>query len=159
MAGSISAIDQLQQMCGLEKGQCAAALQEAGGDIEKALAALIDGGKIKTESLDPESVSLELWERSAHRDKVLFLERTVVQPQAGMVELYRKRFGSLPDDYKTAEMLAAEDEEKRRKRFEEGKKLGLDFPGDFPTLGMQARDRAKGRRRDARIKANPITLN
>jgi hypothetical protein len=177
MSDSPSAVDQLHKMCGLSTDQCEVALNESGGDVDKALAALIDAGKIKTEWLDPDTVALELWERAAYRDKVeMFRTMSGRSSLAGLMaklpanedpggllkgmgdkvaELRKQLIGD-----KTPEQMAAEDEANRRKRFEEAKQLMPDLKdAPFPTLGMQARDRAKGRRRDARIKSNPITLN
>lgn len=165
-------------MCGLAKEQCEAALHESGGDVEKALAALIDAGTIKTDALNPDTVPLELWERAAYRDKIAFFRKSM-GPRAGLAglmanlpksedpngilkgmadkvaEMRKQMIGD-----KTAEQMVAESEADRRKRFEEAKRLMPDLKdAPFPTLGMQARDRAKGRRRDALLKANPITLN
>ncbi len=168
-------------MCGLAKEQCETALQENGADVEKALAALIDAGRIKTDALKPDTVPLELWERAAYREKVHAAEQMMLRRRGGplaslmaklpasgdpgglltgmgdkVAELRKQLVGN-----KTPEQMVAEDEANRRKRFEEGKRLGLDLPegGTFPTLGMQARDRAIGRRREAFLKANPKTLN
>lgn len=179
MADFTSTVDQLQDMCGLPKDQCEAALKESGGDVEKALAALIDAGKIKTESLDPDTVSLDLWERAAYREKVQAVETMMLRRRGGPLASLMAKLPASGDPgglltgmgdkvaelrkqlvgQKTPEQTVAEDEADRRKRFEEGKALGLDLGATFPTLGMQARDRVIGRRREAALKANPKTLN
>jgi hypothetical protein len=180
MSDSPSAVDQLHKMCGLATDQCEAALSENGGDVDRALAALIDAGKIKTESLDPDTVSLDLWERAAYRDKVQAFEQMTLRRRGGPLASLMAKLPASGDPGglltgmgdkvaelrkhlvgdKTAEQMVAEDEASRRKRWEEAKALMPDLKNmPFPTIGMQARDRAKGTRRDALIKANPITLN
>ena len=56
MAGSMAVVDALQQMCGLGRAACRAALSRAGGKVDVALAALIDAGKVGIKLLDPDTV-------------------------------------------------------------------------------------------------------
>src|SRR4051794_4644144 len=80
---SKDAVRELQDKCGLTARECQAALKEH-GDVDAALAALIDAGRVKADHLDPESVSAELFARAARREKVSFFEQ-MMDPSQGLL--------------------------------------------------------------------------
>jgi hypothetical protein len=73
----------LAAKCGLSAKECRAALSESGGDIDAALAALIDAGKVKSDQLNPDAVSEELFARVARREKVAMYE-SMMDPAKGL---------------------------------------------------------------------------
>jgi hypothetical protein len=62
-----ASVKKLKSMCGLDAEQCRESLQEANGDVGKALARLIDSGQVKYDQLDPDTVSDELFGRAYQR--------------------------------------------------------------------------------------------
>jgi hypothetical protein len=179
MSASDQAINELHGKCGVAVERCREFLTTTGGDVDEALAKLIDEGWAKADMLNPDTVSDELYERAAYRDKVRTFEQMMLRPRGGLAGLMAKLPASedpggllkgmgdkvaelrkqLIDD-KNAEQMVAEDEANRRRRWEEAKQLMPDLAGQpFPTLGMQARQRALTRRRSKWLDENPFTLN
>ena len=64
MGVSHARIDELGRKCGLPHAVCRAALNRAKGDVDAALAALIDAGKVRIEGLDPETVADQFYGRA-----------------------------------------------------------------------------------------------
>ena len=60
-------VNKLKSMCCLYTASCRMALEGSDGDIEKALARLIDAAQVKYEDLDPDAVSDELFGRAYQR--------------------------------------------------------------------------------------------
>ena len=62
-------------MCGLDAALCRKALEESNGDLDTALARLIDFGQVKYDDLDPDTVADELFGRAyQHHLDALFTE-------------------------------------------------------------------------------------
>jgi hypothetical protein len=169
-------VDELCDKCGLPAKDCRAALTASGGDVDAALAALIDAGRVKPDDLNPESVSDELFERAARRQKLAFYEQ-FAKPGGGLLGMLAKMgndkkdnaAGGLADTLaqlqssvfgnKTAEELMAEDEAKEAARLKQVYKTMPGLKGKKPmTPGEQARLMARTTRRSAWLKSNPFTL-
>src|SRR5438874_7588331 len=82
MPVSDAAVKELREKCGLPAKACRAALAAHGGDVNAALAALIDSGKVRSAQLNPDQVSDELFARAQKRGF------------AGMIENLAKRIGA-----------------------------------------------------------------
>jgi hypothetical protein len=89
MASAKGAVKELQEKCGLPAKECRAALKEHGGDVDAALGALIDAGKVKSDQLNPDTVSAELFARAARREKVSFFEQ-MMDPGNGLLGMFGK---------------------------------------------------------------------
>ena len=176
MAVSKQLVDKLHDKCGLPAKDCRAALTQSNGDVEAALAALIDSGRVKPNDLNPELVSDELFERAARQQKLAFYQQFTgsggllgmlgklgkseekgdrAGGLAGLLsQLHAARFGN-----KTAEQLMAEDEAAQAKRLKQIQKTFPEMKGHRPmTAGQQARSMAQTTRRSAWLKSNPFTL-
>jgi hypothetical protein len=177
MPVSKQSIDQLHDKCGLPAKDCRAALTESDGDVDAALAALIDQGRVKANDLNPELVSDELYERAARQQKLAFFQQFSsggggllgMLGKLGKSENEGDKPGGLADvlsqlqaarfGNKTAEQLMAEDEAQRAERLKEIQKTFPEMKGHKPlTPGQQARSMAQTTRRSAWLKANPFTL-
>ena len=125
-------------MCGLKPAACSAALRANGGDVELALAALIDAGKVKPDDLDPDLVSDELFGRARHRSigGVYHMPSKSARPFADAV---------------TAEDVARIVAEQKRKLAEQGK--------DFKDSGVHARNSARISRSYNALKKNPVVVH
>jgi hypothetical protein len=168
-AESDGSVAELRDKCGLSEKECRAALAEHGGDVDAALGALIDAGRVKSDELNPDTVSDELFERAARREKLAMYEQFLKRGQGFLglmsklhpsedpggvlkamadqgAQLHATLYGN-----KTAEQLMAEDEAKYDANFPRmaGKRL---------TPGQSARISAKVKRRSEYLKANPYTL-
>ena len=143
---STEAVAELHKKSGLPEKVCRAALKPHGVNVDQALVALIDAGRVHTSQLNPETVSDELFERAARRQKL---------------ENYRTMLGGadkLPNG-KTIEQLMAEDDARRKEGFERLKKIVPGMANAISlTPGQAARQSALADRRSARLKANPFTL-
>src|SRR5205823_5455339 len=87
------AVEELRDKCGLSAKDCRAALVEHAGAVAGALAALIDAGKVGTDALNPETVSDELFERAARRQKLILgkVTLTFLDSRKGDTHLSRGR--------------------------------------------------------------------
>jgi hypothetical protein len=135
-------VAELCDRCGLSAEECEAALTEHVGDVDEALRALIDAGRVKSDALNPNTVSLALFERAAWREKL---------------ECYRKFATQFPG--KTPEQLMVEDDAKQAERIkgalaEEPERRGM----RAMSRGEQARFRAQARRRSEWLEKHPFTL-
>jgi hypothetical protein len=170
MADAKSAVKELQDKCGLPAKECQAALRAHGGAVDAALGALIDAGKVKADCLDPETVSAELFERAARRDKVSFFEQ-MMDPSQGLLGMIGKTMkqAKAPTKHQkeAAEAIAqftkdmfggktAEEfvDQEVAERHAEVKKRGYTPMPD----GEQARLRASVHRRHEALKKKPVTL-
>jgi hypothetical protein len=176
MPVSKESIDELHDKCGLPAKDCRAALTKSDGDVDAALAALIDQGRVKSNDLNPESVSDELYERAARQEKLAFYEQ--FSSGGGLLGMLGKLGKSVEKDDKpggladvlaqlqaarfgdkTAEQLMAEDEAQQAERLKQIQKTIPGMKGHKPmTGGEQARLMAKTKRRSAWLKDNPFTL-
>jgi hypothetical protein len=77
------AVAELQSKCGLKPAACRKALKAHDNDVDAALGALIDAGEVTPDSLDPETVSDELFERAARKQK-LEMYAKIASPGAGL---------------------------------------------------------------------------
>ncbi len=179
MAVSKQSVAELHEKCGLPAKDCRAALTAHDGNVDAALAALIDQGRVKPNDLNPDTVSDELFDRAARVQK-LELYRQFTQPGAGLLGMLGKLgeskdaggggalkglMGSLAGlqatlyGNKTPEQLMAEDEAKQAERLKQVYKTMPALKGKKPkTAGEQARLMAQTTRRSAWLKANPFTL-
>src|SRR4051812_25339555 len=82
MAVPDDAITLLHNYCGLSLDDCRRALETNGPDVDTALAALIDAGKVKPDQLNPDTASDEAYERAARHQK-LEMYRKMIQPTSG----------------------------------------------------------------------------
>ena len=163
MARGRGGVEELQGMCGLPVKVCQAALKKFDGDVEAALAGLIDEGKVTSELLDPDTVADELFGRAAHREQVEMYRR-MLDPEQGLAMMFGKAMtkgtplkgrkklvklfaGMLAEDFggKTAEEMVAEGERGQTKR-------------DIRSAGKQAKVLAKARRRREALEKKPRTL-
>jgi len=171
-------VDELHGKCGLPPKDCRAALTKSDGNVDVALAALIDAGRVKPDDLNPDTVSDELFERAARRQKLAFYEQFTNSGGGGLVGMLAKRgktggksdpleglagtFAQLQSSLfgnKTAEQLMAEDEAKEAARLKQIEKTFPEMKGKKRmTPGEQARLVARTTRRSAWLKANPFTL-
>jgi hypothetical protein len=135
-------VAELHNKCWLPAGECRVAVGEHGGDLDAALAALIDAGRVKSDALNPDTVPLDLFERAARRQKL---------------EMYRKFTAQLGE--KTPEQMLEEEEKKHAQRIEVAREAGLP-KADMRAMswGEQARFSAQTRRRIDRLEKNPYTL-
>jgi hypothetical protein len=177
MAIAKKLVDELHDKCGLAAKDCRAALERSDGDVDAALAALIDDGRVKSNDLNPESVADEFYERAARREKLQFY-RQFTQPGAGLLGMLGKS-GKAKDSgdalqgitdavaqlretlygNKTPEQMLAEDEAKEAARLKQVYRTTPGLKGKKPmTPGEQARLMARTARRSAALKANPFTL-
>lgn len=124
----------LRALCGLSAAACRAALEANGGDVELALAAMIDAGDVKPGDLDLDLVSDELFGRAGHRaiGGVYGMPSKSARPFVGAV---------------TAEDVARVVAEQKRKLEEQGK--------DFKSIGARDRASERIRRRFNALKKNP----
>src|SRR5215217_1054369 len=60
----------LNNRCGLPHEKCRAALEQHRGDVDAALAALIDNGRVKEEDLNPDTVADEFFARAVRHVKL-----------------------------------------------------------------------------------------
>jgi len=170
-------VNDMHDKCGLPDNVCRAALKESAGDIDAAIKALIDSGKVKPLDLNPETVSDELFSYAA-REQKLAMYRRYAMPDAGLVGMIGKLKQS--DDpggvlkgmagklaalkaaqigNKTPEQMLAEDEAKEAARLKEVYKTLPGLAGKTPpTAGEQARQMARTKRRGEWLEANPFTL-
>jgi hypothetical protein len=163
MAGGKDGVSELRGMCGLPVKGCGAALKKHGGDVEAALAGLIDEGKVTSEQLNPDKVSEELFGRAARREQVEMYRR-MLDPEQGLAMMFGKAMtkgtalkgrkklvnffaGMLAEDFgaKTPEEMVAEEERGRKKR-------------GIRLAGKQAKLLAKARRRREGLEKKPRTL-
>ncbi|MDB5292235.1 MAG: hypothetical protein JWL69_3476 [Phycisphaerales bacterium] len=173
-----NAVAELHDKCGLPVKECRAALTEHGGDVDAALAALIDAGRVNSDQLNPDTVSDELFDRAARRQK-LEMYRKLLEPGGGLMGMIGRlassdgadggTFKALADTAgqlraqlygnKTAEQLMAEDEARQAEKFKKLKKAMPGMAGAKPlTAGQLARSMANTQRRSEWLKANPYTL-
>jgi hypothetical protein len=118
------------------------ALAEHGGDVDVALGALIDAGRVKADALNPRTVPAELFERAAWREKL---------------EFYRKFEAQFPG--KTPEQLMEDDDKKQAERIKEAIQQEPELRGmRAMSRGEQARFRAETRRRSEWLEKHPYTL-
>jgi len=179
MAIPKKSVEELHAKCGLPAKDCRAALTKHEGNVDAALAALIDEGRIKPNDLNPDTVSDELFDRAARVQK-LALYRQFTQPGAGLLGMLGKLaeskdegsgsalkglMGSLAGlqatlyGNKTPEQLMVEDDAKEAARLKQVFKTMPGLKGKKPmTAGEQARSMAQTTRRSAWLKANPFTL-
>src|SRR5258706_6561926 len=177
MPVSAQSIDELHDKCSLSAKDCRAALTAHDGNVDAALAALIDEGRVKPNDLNPDTVSDELFDRAAKVQK-LALYRQFTQPGAGLLGMLgklteSKNSGGALDGLaaslaglqaslygnKTPEQLMAEDEAKQAERFKQAQKVIQGMKGRKPmSAGQQARLMAQTQRRSAWLKANPLML-
>lgn len=177
MPVSDQSISDLHTKCGLPRKDCRAALEAHAGDVDAALASLIDAGRVQPDDLDPDTVSDALFERAAQAQKLNFY-RSMTDPKAGLGGIFGKLLADAGADdqtrqltsafqqllaaevrNKTPEQLMAEDEAKKAEQFEKARK-------SIPRLakvkritpGQQARISARVKRRSAHLKAHPFTL-
>lgn len=159
MSISSQSVTELRNKCGLSLQKCQAALKQHGGNVEAALAALIDSGQVKLEDLNPDTVSDALFERVAHREQVEALRNlgSMLEQLLGDVGTeMSQEVGQLFT--KTPEELLAQTEKAQAKR---GQQLAKVLPGlrrESSSAGQQARLLANTKRRSEWIKAHPFTL-
>jgi hypothetical protein len=176
MPVSKESLAELQSKSGLPLKDCRAALVDHNNDVDAALAALIDAGKVRSDQLDPDTVSDELFERAARREKLEMYQKFMA-PGAGLLGM----MGKLASDdsngalqalvaqaaqlkaqlygNKTPEQLMAEDEARQAANFAALKKSTPGMANAKPlTPGQSAKSLAKTRRRSAWLEANPFTL-
>jgi hypothetical protein len=176
-ASDNAAAAELRAKCGLPLKDCRAALKAHADDVDAALAALIDAGRVTTDQLDPDTVSDELFERAARRQKVAMYEQ-LLKPGAGLLgmlgnlgssddpdpvmkglaaqaeQMRASVFGNM-----TAEELIAEEEARQAENFKKLKKVMPGMGRDKPlSAGESARIMAKTTRRSAWLKEHPFTL-
>jgi hypothetical protein len=171
-------IEQLRNKCNLPPKTCRAALTQSKGDVDTALASLIDAGKVKPTDLNPDTVSDELFERAARLEKLKFYQQ-FTNPKAGLFGALAKLGETVEQEVpsnnnftsalsalreqlygnKTPEQLMSEDEAKEAARLKELYKNTPSLKGKKPmTPGQQARLMAETTRRSTWLKANPLTL-
>lgn len=141
---STEAVAELHNKCGLPEKDCRAALKQHGSNVDQTLAALIDAGRLHTSQLNPDTVSDELFERAARRQKLESLRKALGDG---------KLAGGI-----TAEQLLAEEDALEKKRIENLKKTAPGITTNALTPGQTARRFAQADRRIAWHKANPFTL-
>jgi hypothetical protein len=182
VAISDDAVRELHNQCDLPMKECRAALEEHGGDVEAALAALIDAGRVETAQLNPDTVSDANFNRAARRQqlesyrKMLSGGGAIGQLLSKLanpadsddknsnqpLEDLRKSLGGLMAaklGEKTPEQLLEEDEQHKAEKF---KKLKAIMPGMADakplTPGQSARIHQRVARRSAYLAAHPVTL-
>jgi len=178
MAVAKQAVDELHAKSGLPPKDCRAALTHSNGDVDAALANLIDAGRVKPNDLDPDTVSDELFERAARQQKLAFYQQFTNSGGGGLLGMLAKRgktgvksesleglagtFAQLQSSLigdKTAEQLMAEDEAREAARLKQVEKTFPEMRGKKRmTPGEQARLMARTTRRSVWLKANPFTL-
>lgn len=169
-----TAVDELHKKCGLSVKDCRAALAEHGGDVDATLAALIDTGRVTTDQLNPDTVSDELFERAARKEKLKtyeqmksgelitgFLNRmgaNMNAESAVLGDMFKAAMGELLGD-KTPEELVAEEEKDRAEKFEQLKRAMPGIKRDAPlSVGESARIHQKVKQRSDALKEKPVTL-
>jgi hypothetical protein len=145
VAISEQAIAELSDKCGRSAAECRAFLAQHGADVEATLAALIDSGRIKTDDLNPETVSDALFDRAALRDKIELYRGIIAKGQGPMWDI--------PPGM-TAEQKAVAEAAKRAERVKELQAAGQ----PFITAADQARTRVRSNRRSTWLDAHPFTL-
>lgn len=65
MAIPKKSVEELHAQCGLPAKDCRAALTKHEGNVDAALAALIDEGRVNPNDLNPDTVSDDLFDRAA----------------------------------------------------------------------------------------------
>lgn len=133
MSKSDHDVERLRAMCGLGLEKCRKALAGGGGEVDVALAALIDAGEVKTDDLDPDLVSDELFGRASHRETGGMFGR-LTSPFA---ELMKNVPGAAGEEVnKKLAQLAAESKANLEKQAK-----------DFKEVGARARNTARITRR------------
>jgi hypothetical protein len=179
MSISPQSLSDLQSKCGLPPADCRAALTQHAGDVDAALASLIDAGKVQPDQLNPDTVSDELFDRAAKLQKLNFY-RSMTDP-AGPTSIFGKLLGGLGDNNdgkpnelasmfqqalaeqfgnKTPEQMMADDEAHAAKRFEDAQSSIPELANvKRITPAEQARISAKVKRRSEFLKSHPFTLD
>jgi hypothetical protein len=130
-------------MCGLGAARCRKALEENGGDVEKALAALIDAGEVKSADLDPDTVSDALFGRASQREREGFFTE-MLKPSGSFFDALPEEFR---EDFKAELARAAEAAE------------AAHAAQDPQRLGFSARVFARAKRRQLALDKKPVVLN
>lgn len=176
MAVSKQVIAELSAKCGVNAKASKAALEANDSDIDAAIAALIDAGKVKPDDLDPDTVSDDLFERAAKKQTLDLYKQTMTGK--GLFGLVGKWMGGNDADpetkaivsqmgqamqemlgNKTPEEMMAEDEAREKKRLRQVYKTTPGLKGKKPmSAGAQARLMASVSRRREWLKAHPFTL-
>jgi hypothetical protein len=112
MPVSDETVSELQTKCGLPPKACRAALQKSRGDIDRALAALIDAGKVTADDLDPATVSDELFGRTESQKAIgyyqhLFNQIKSVDPKSAGLPDIRKRIAISKAELRDPKKLAS----------------------------------------------------
>ena len=164
MSISNQSVTELRKKCGLSVEKCRAALKKHGGDVDAALAGLIEGGQVKSDNLNPETVSDELFERAAHHEQLEMYRSlgsifgNLAKKLAGDV-LPSELLQQLGEKFnKPPEELLAADEKLEAKRREQLARVLPELSQNFITAGQQARLHAETLRRSKWLKAHPFTL-
>jgi len=129
-------------MCGLDAALCRKALEESNGDLDTALARLIDFGQVKYDDLDPDTVADELFGRAyQHHLDALFTE--LPEPSGPLASGFPPGFHDVLRQFIT--------------RAAEVRRTG---PGQTLTeSGAAAKHNVRTKRRQAALERDPVVLH